>query len=189
MSEEQAAKLQEQRFVALWTEHGRRVMAYALRHVDSDTAEEVVSETFLVAWRKLASVPDDPLPWLLVVARNTISNLRRSAQRQARVTVELQRFQQIAEPAAAADVLATERASVLAQLAALTPREREALLLVAWDGLTPKQAAKVAGCSLPAFHVRLFRARRRLHADGQADTPTRADAETTRPVPFPGGTA
>lgn len=181
MTENDAAE-PEQRFIALWTEHGPRVMAYALRHLDPDSAQDVVSETFLVAWRRLASVPDDPLPWLLVVARNTISNLRRSGHRQARVAVELQRFRQIAEPADAADVLATERTAVLAQLAALTPKEREALLLVAWDGLTPKQAAKVAGCSLAAFHVRLFRARRRL----RADTSLHPDPS---PRPLPGGTA
>ncbi|MDG4785399.1 RNA polymerase sigma factor [Micromonospora sp. WMMD1102] len=176
----------EQRFVAMWTEYGPRVMAYALRHLDSDAAQDVVSETFLVAWRRLASVPDEPLPWLLVVARNTIGNLRRSGHRQARLAKELERFRQVAEPAAAADVLATERAAVLARLAALTPREREALLLVAWDGLTPGQAAKVAGCSLPAFHVRLFRARRRLQADCEADTPPYTDT-TPRPLPFSGG--
>lgn len=181
MSEENAT---EQRFTALWTEHGPRVLAYALRHLDPDSAQDVVAETFLVAWRRLASVPDDPLPWLLVVARNTIANLRRSGHRQARLAAELERFRQIAEPAAAADVLATERAAVLDQLAALTPREREALLLIAWDGLTPAQAAKVAGCSLPAFHVRLFRARRRLHAGTASPT----DA-TAHPISLPGGTA
>jgi RNA polymerase sigma-70 factor (ECF subfamily) len=125
---------------------------------------------------------------LLVVARNTIANLRRSGRRQARVTAELERFRQVAEPSAAADVLVTERANVLDRLAALTFKEREALLLVAWDGLTPQQAARVAGCSLPAFHVRLFRARRRLHADGEADTATHPDP-ARRPLPSTGGTA
>ncbi|MEV0328052.1 RNA polymerase sigma factor [Micromonospora echinospora] len=187
MREDHTAERYEQRFVALWTEHGPRVMAYALRHVDSDSAQDVVSETFLVAWRKLASVPDEPLPWLLVVARNTISNLRRSGRRQARLAVELERLRQVAEPAAAADVLATERATVLTQLAALTPKEREALLLITWDGLTPEQAARVAGCSLPAFHVRLFRARRRLRVDGEPDAPPHADA-AQRPLPLAGGT-
>ncbi|MEV2237256.1 RNA polymerase sigma factor [Micromonospora sp. NPDC049891] len=185
MERDDSAKQQEQRLVTLWTEYAPRVMAYALRHVDPDTAQEVVSETFLVAWRRLARVPDDPLPWLLVVARNTIANLRRSAHRQSRVAVELERFRHVAEPATAADVLATERAEVLTRLAALTPTEREAVLLVAWDGLTPRQAARVAGCSVPTFHVRLSRARRRL----DTDPPVRADPKTPRPVPFAGGTA
>jgi RNA polymerase sigma factor (sigma-70 family) len=158
-----------------------------VRHVDCDTAQDVVAETFLVAWRRLGSVPDDPLPWLLVVARNSIANLRRSGRRQMRVTAELERFQQVAEPAADAEVLATQRTAVLTQLAALSPKEREALLLIAWDGLTPQQAARVAGCSLPAFHVRLYRARRRLHADGEAETPPHAEP-ARRPLPSTGGT-
>jgi RNA polymerase sigma factor (sigma-70 family) len=183
--ENHAAQRQEQRFVALWTEQGPRVMAYALRHLDFDTAQDVVSETFLVAWRRLDSVPDDPLPWLLVVARNTIANLRRSGHRQARVAGELERLGQVAEPAAAADVLATQRTTVLAQMAALTAKEREALLLIAWDGLTAQQAAKVAGCSLPAFHVRLFRARRRLSCEGETDTSARTNG-TERRLPLAG---
>lgn len=177
----------EERFLALWTRFGPSVMAYALRHLDPDSAQDVVAETFLVAWRRLTSIPSEPLPWLLVVARNTIANLRRSGHRQARLAIELGRFRQVAEPAAAADVLATERAAVLDRLAALTPLEREALLLIAWDGLSPAQAAKVAGCSRATFNLRLFRARRRLHAiDGQSPPHTES---AQRPFPLPGGHA
>ncbi|TYP81255.1 RNA polymerase sigma factor [Blastococcus xanthinilyticus] len=161
------------RFTALWEQYSPRVMGYALRHVDPDSAQEVVSETFLVAWRRLREVPGEPLPWLLVVARNTISNHRRSGYRRAVLQGELERLQRVAEPAPAAEVPAVEREAVLAALAALTQAEREALLLVAWDGLTAAQAARVAGCSTSAFSVRLFRARRRLQA---------ADATTTHPV-------
>ena len=49
-------------------------------------------------------------------------------------------------------------------LRVLTEREREALLLVAWDGLSPRDAAVVAGCSSSAFRVRLHRARGRVAA-------------------------
>lgn len=152
------------RFTALWHEFSPRVMAYALRHVDPDTAQEVLSETFLVAWRRLSDVPGDALPWLLVVARNTIANHRRSGYRRAVLHSELERLQRVAEPSRSAEVSAVERGAVLSTLAALTPTEREALLLVAWDGLTATQAATVAGCSTSAFHVRLFRARRRLQS-------------------------
>lgn len=137
-------------------------MAYALRHVDADQAQEVVSDTFLVAWRRLAEVPADPLPWLLVVARNTIANSRRSGRRRAAVQAAVERLPEIAEPAPAAEVSALERAEMLDRLARLRPADREALLLVAWDGLEPADAARVAGCSTATFHVRLHRARRRL---------------------------
>ncbi len=51
---------------------------------------------------------------------------------------------------------------MLRALAALRPIDREALLLIAWEDLDPARAARAAGCSRAAFHVRLHRARRRL---------------------------
>jgi RNA polymerase sigma factor (sigma-70 family) len=159
------------RFTALWDTYAGRVLAYALRHTDADLAQEVVSETFLVAWRRLADVPGDPLPWLLVVARNTVRNQRRSGYRQALLKDELTRLARVAGPVAGVDEEVADRGAVLAALAALTATEREALLLVAWDGLAPADAARVAGCSLPTFRVRLFRARRRLEALETAPSP------------------
>lgn len=166
------------RFTALWEAHAGAVLAYALRHIDRDAAQEIVSETFLVAWRRLADIPGDPLPWLLVVARNTVRNHRRSGYRRSVMHDQVARLSQAAAPVAGADELVAERADVLAALAALTAKEREALLLVAWDGLSSADAAQVAGCSAAAFHVRLFRARRRLqgHAatlDPQTPSPAR----------------
>ncbi len=162
----------------MWRREAPRVMAYALRHVEPSEAEEVVAETFLVAWRRYAEVPPQPLPWLLVVARNTIANLRRSGRRRAALRDRMRDLERLAEPAPAAEVSALQRADVLAALAVLSAAEREALLLVAWDGLAPAEAARVAGCTTAAFHVRLFRARRRLRAHG--DT---APSPTT-PAPF-----
>ncbi|GAB1644209.1 RNA polymerase sigma factor [Krasilnikovia sp. MM14-A1259] len=160
----------------MWQQYAPRVMAYALRQVDRAEAEDVVAETFLVAWRRFAEVPPSPLPWLLVVARNTIANLQRSGRREAALQDRLQRAERLAEPAPAADAAVLHRADVLAALAALTDAEREALLLVAWDGLTPAEAARVVGCATATFHVRLFRARRRLR-HGDRDAPHRGVAE------------
>ena len=44
----------------------------------------------------------------------------------------------------------------------LSEVDREVVLLVAWEGLTPVQAATVLGLTSNAFSVRLHRARRRL---------------------------
>src|SRR3954466_6674840 len=79
-------------FQGLWSAHAPRVHAYAMRHVDPDTAQEVVSETFLVAWRRLTEVPGEALPWLIVVARNTIANANRSHYRQRVLHDELARL-------------------------------------------------------------------------------------------------
>ena len=167
-----ATQFEAQRFESLWEAHAGRVHAYAMRHVDPHTAQEVVAETFLVAWRRLDDVPGEPLPWLLVVAKNTIANQRRSQYRKRAVEVELARIAHLAVPAEGADVTAGERTRVLTALADLGPRDREALLLTAWDGLSAAAAATVAGCSPEAFRVRLSRARRRLAQSASDDEPT-----------------
>ena len=154
-----------------------------MRHVDRDTAQEVVSETFLVAWRRLADVPGEPLPWLLVVARNTIANHRRSHHRARLLATEVARLEHVMPRTSdATDGLVAERDALLRALARLTMREREALLLVAWDGLTPADAAAVARCSPATFRVRLHRARRRLD---DALTPDERPPATARAAPHP----
>ena len=54
--------------------------------------------------------------------------------------------------------------TVLAAVASLSPAERDAITLIAWDGLSADEAAIVLGCSRAAFYVRVHRARRRLAA-------------------------
>ena len=152
------------RFNSLWDAYAGRVLAYAKRRVDPDVAQEVLADTFVVAWRRVGEVPDDALPWLLVVARNTIANHHRSHRRRAALHNQLALLDSLANTVPGVDVTVTDRAEVLARLASLTDSQREALLLVAWDGLTPAEAARVAGCSVSTFQVRLFRARRRLQS-------------------------
>lgn len=170
------------RFTRLWDAYAGRVFAYASRHVDHHAAQEVVSETFLVAWRRLSDVPEPALPWLLVVARNTVANHRRTDRRRDALADKMGRLEQLTVSAPGADITVADRGEVLAVLAALTPTEREALLLTAWDGLNATEAARVVGCSVPAMHVRLFRARRRLRAGIPTESATPAPL---RVVPEP----
>ena len=74
----------QERFEAIFAAHYGDVHRYALRRAEPPLAEEVVNETFLVAWRRLEAVPDEPLPWLYAAAGNVLSNRRRDAQRHAR---------------------------------------------------------------------------------------------------------
>lgn len=154
-----------------------RVFAYACRHVGAGAAQDVVSDVFVVAWRRIDEVPEDALPWLLVVARNTIGNRRRGIARQHRLTDELANLQRSSTASAGADEVAIERRAMLAALAGLSCVEREAVLLTGWDGLSVAQAAGVAGCTRRAFELRLNRARNRLRralaADDQPDSPPR----------------
>jgi RNA polymerase sigma-70 factor (ECF subfamily) len=150
--------------------------------VGIQAAEEVVAETFLVAWRRLAEVPGNPLPWLLVVARNTIANRRRSSYRRRAVEAELARVAHLMRADGDPHVPVGEREALLVALAELTPREREALFLVGWDGLGPTDAARVAGCTPATFRMRLSRARRRLNDAAHSGTPE-ADADPDCALP------
>ena len=146
------------RFEAMFTEHYPRVMAYARRRAP-DQAADVASEVFLTAWRRVDDVPADALPFLLGVARRTIANARRSDRRHPAVP--------LADPvsvggAGDAGSAAIDRLEVAEAFARLSEADREVLMLVAWDGLASARAARVLGCSVAAFHVRLHRARTRL---------------------------
>ena len=164
-----------ERFQALYADHHAAVYAYAVSRVGRQLADEVVSETFLVAWRRLADVPAPALPWLLTVARNTACSQFRGSARQRSISAELRAWVTEAELSApdVADEVA-ERTAVLAALAALPEADRELLTLVAWHGLKPAEAARVVGCSTAAYFVRLHRARRRLER-AMADPPEPAD--------------
>ncbi|MEW9553529.1 RNA polymerase sigma factor [Nonomuraea sp. NPDC050783] len=153
------------RFTSMYDECRQRVWAYVVSRAGRQVADEVVSETFAIAWRRLGDVPEPALPWLLGVARNVLrDNVRAEARRQA-LAAELRSWTEAGpagDPAGDTADQVAERLGVLRALAALGEDDREALLLVAWQGLSPKEAARVVGCSSAAFRVRLHRARKRL---------------------------
>lgn len=147
------------RLEALFVEHSRAVRAYVLRRIDPATADDVVSEVFVVAFRRLDEVPAEPLPWLLATARRILANHRRGVGRRDAAATHLARL----SPGAWHDETLAG-SGVIAGLARLSDRDREVLLLVAWEDLDPASAAMVLGCSRATFAVRLHRARRRLAA-------------------------
>ena len=148
------------RFTELYETHHAQVYAYAVSRAGRPYADDVVSETFLVAWRRWSELPTAPLPWLLGVARNVVRERFRDEARQSSVATEMRAWVEEAGSDVADGV--AERAAVLAALARLPERDREVLTLVAWQGLTNRAAARVVGCSVATFLVRLHRARKRL---------------------------
>jgi len=147
----------EERFRSVFAHLGA-VTAYARRRGSKD-ADALAADVMTVAWRRLADVPaDDALPWLYATARNLVlAEARLSAQAAGTSVRELERIAAASEP----HELDPELVRALRSLSQL---DREALLLVAWEDLTPNQAAKALGINPTAFRVRLLRARRRLRA-------------------------
>lgn len=166
------------RFTAIYGEHHPTVYAYAVSRVGRQLADDVVGDTFLVAWRKLDAVPAAPLPWLLAVARNVVRERYRDEVRQAALAAELAAWVQEETDDVAEGV--AERAAVLAALARLGDDDRELLTLMAWHDLSARDAARVVGCSTATFFVRLHRARRRLR---EAMTAAEQDARRA-PIPL-----
>jgi RNA polymerase sigma-70 factor (ECF subfamily) len=160
----------EARMEDLFRRHYRDVAAYVRRRAASEVVEDVVAETFLVAWRRLDDVPADARPWLLAVARKTLATQRRSRARRGSLQAKLEAARGPAELSEAPRELGL--AEALRQLSA---KDREAITLVAWDGLSPKEAAVVLGQSPVAFRVRLHRAKQRLRRLLEAPQVSRAN--------------
>ena len=151
------------RFERIYREHFRAVLRFAAVRIDPERAKDVAAETFLVAWRRLDEVPAEPRAWLLGVARKVIAGQFRSDARRDALALRLRGEEEPLDSDLAEGL--ADRDGVLTAFAALRARDREVLRLVAWDGLSPADAAEVLDITQLAFNVRLHRARRRLERE------------------------
>ncbi|MGW0772804.1 RNA polymerase sigma factor [Streptomyces sp. NPDC002835] len=151
----------QRRLEGLFTAHADRVYAFAVHRLDPEAARDVVSETFLAAWRRIDEIRDPALPWLLGTARKIIANELRRHSRQTALTERL--VVMTAERDTDESTSAADRQSVLAAMRHLSEADQEVLTVSAWYDLSGPEAAEVLGCSAGTYAVRLHRARRRLH--------------------------
>jgi len=177
-----------QRFTTLYDTHQRQVYGYAVSRAGRQAADEIVSDTFLVAWRRFGELPEPALPWLLGVARNLIREQARQTARQESIEAELRSWTAQEPTGADPAEVVTDRQVVLSALAAMSADDRELLTLVAWHGLTAREAARVVGCSSATYFVRLHRARRRLEAAVEERSqnpvvPPASPSPASRPLP------
>ena len=159
------------RLEALFAAHAPGVLGYARRRTDAATADDVLSDVFVVAWRRLEQIPPDALPWLLACARHILADVRRSERRRGALVRRIAERVPTCEPSPE-----LTDGSLGQALISLRAPDRELLLLLAWDGLSSEQAATVLGCSQRTLSMRLHRARKRLSA---------ALAVADRPEPRP----
>ena len=151
--------------------------AYARRRTDFATADDVVGEVFAIAWRRFDEVPARSLPWLLGCARRVLANQRRGEERLAALRGRLRDMRAEASWVSVAD------GELAAALQALSERDRDVLMLIAWEGLDPAEAALVLGCSRGAASVRLHRARRRLESALARVEPRAEERDTEEVLP------
>ena len=80
------------RFETLAPEVIDAVRRYLARRTDPATADDVLSETLLICWRRLDEIPEEHLPWAYGVARNCLSNAERGHRRQFRLLSRISRL-------------------------------------------------------------------------------------------------
>ena len=149
---------------ALSDRHLRPVLACAWRILgDRAEAEDIAQETFVRLLRKAPEwQPDGPAlrSWLLRVATNLCLDRRRVRARTAPMPDDIERFQD-RDKAPIDDELAI-RYAVRRAVDDLPDRQRAALVLVHFQGLSGREAADALGVSAEAVESLLARARRRL---------------------------
>ncbi|WP_405927486.1 RNA polymerase sigma factor [Streptomyces sp. NBC_00035] len=178
MTEEETRRKQQARFERLAQVVVEPLHRYLLRRAGADMAEDVLSETMLVLWRRIDDVPgpgtgsdpdpepnadpdpspDEVLPWCYGVARGCLANARRADGRRLRLVERLIRTQQ-RPPTGVSD-----HSDLHAALGALGVLDREVVQLWAWEELAPRQIAEVTGMTSNAVSIRLHRAKKKLAA-------------------------
>jgi RNA polymerase sigma-70 factor, ECF subfamily len=170
----------------LYGDYAGRVYRYCLSRLDSpEEAEDALQTTYLNAWRSLSrgAEPVSARPWLFQIAANVCSGMLRTRLAGAKVELQspeaLDRIPTSAEPND--DLL-----GLPAALERLPVRQRHALLLRDWRGLSYDEIATELGSSYEAVETLLFRARKSVAAGLRrpeaAGVPARARA--LAPLPF-----
>lgn len=156
-------------FGVLFDDHSRVVYNLAFRLTGNwHEAEEVVSLTFLEAWRLRGRVEPDGeslRPWLMGITVNVVRNFSRAARRHQAAMARLP------EPAPVPDFAdelaeriddAGRLAAVRAAFSGLRPAEQDVVALCVWSGLDYAAAARALGVPVGTVRSRLSRARRKL---------------------------
>lgn len=159
----------EERFERFFGANYRPVRAYVSRRIaDPSRVDDVVSDTFLVAWRRFGDVPgedDIALLWILRIAHFTFLNAIRADERRrglvARLAVADLTGHGVPAPEDAVDRVESRR-RIADALLALPDADRDVLLLATWEGLSGAELAEVLACSVNAAWTRLSRARARF---------------------------
>lgn len=153
------------RFDELYDAYSGLILAYAARRMnDPEGAVDVVSETFMVAWRRLGEIPsgEEARPWLYGVARRVLANHRRGVVRRERLDARLA-AELSARPTEVVDSDSPGDGELIrAALSALNDSDRDLLMMLAWDGLSRSEIAEVVGTSTANVRLRIHRARKRL---------------------------
>jgi RNA polymerase sigma-70 factor (ECF subfamily) len=157
-------------FAGLFDRHAPAVHRYLARRAGTAAADDLLAQTFLVAFEgrdRYELDRADALPWLYGIATNVLRRARRDEVRLYRALARTGTDPDVASPAdgvAARVDAAAATATLAGVLAELPAGDRDVLLLVAWGGLRQDEVAAALGLPAGTVKSRLHRARSRLRA-------------------------
>ncbi|MGH3496626.1 MAG: sigma-70 family RNA polymerase sigma factor [Nocardioidaceae bacterium] len=164
-STERAGRVDNHVLTRLYDEHAGVLLAYATRLTgDSHSAEDIVQETLLRAWRhpEVVSGPGSPRGWLMTVARNIAYDRHRARKARPR-EVEPSAYSELV--AADDDIdRALESWTIADALSALSGAHRAVLVEVYYRGRSVAEAARTLGIAEGTVKSRTFYALRALRA-------------------------
>ncbi|MWK37077.1 sigma-70 family RNA polymerase sigma factor [Actinomadura sp. J1-007] len=180
---------QPEEFAPLFHRHAPRIHRYIAQRLGPDAAEDLMAETFLVAFRnrhRYDSERADARPWLYGIATNLIARHREAEVRAYRLleragpgSPAVRPGDDLGERVADRVTAQSLHGPLAGALAALPVRVRDVVLLVAWADLSYDEVAEALDIPVGTVRSRLHRARRRLRdALGGAD-PTLISEEDT----------
>ncbi|TPW73664.1 sigma-70 family RNA polymerase sigma factor [Schumannella sp. 10F1B-5-1] len=138
----------------------------------AEDAADLLGETLLVLWRRVDAIPRDDAEarmWMFGVARRVLLRHLRQAVRGGELVERLRDELMTGRDAGAAESSATDRAELVAALARLAPRDREIVMLVAWDGFSLAEVARHLRVPGGTVRSRYSRARASLRRTLDAD--------------------
>lgn len=159
-----------ERFATIFDRHAAHIQRYLARRLGRQVADDLVGETFLVAFGKRGGYDrarSDARPWLYGIATNLVRQRQREEVREYRLRATVRPepdHDGHADRVAARVTAAAMHRLLAAALAALSDGDRDVLLLIAWESLTYEEAAEALGIPVGTVRSRLNRARRQVRA-------------------------
>lgn len=157
-------------FAVVFDRYYVEIHRYVGRRLGRDLADDIASETFLVAFARRGRydlTQRDARPWLYGIASNLIARHHRAEQRRYRAMARAGADdidQGDADTAVARVDAQARRRSLATALAGISEGDRDVLLLVAWADFTSDEAGRALGIPAGTARSRLHRARQRICA-------------------------
>jgi len=159
------SRREPERFAVIFDRYYPQIHGYAARRLGQGLADDIAAETFLIAFERRERYEvsrSDARPWLYGIVSNLISRHHRAEGRRYRALARVgvtDVVQGHADEVVVRLDAQARRAPLAAALARVADRDRDVLLLIAWEGLSYEEVSHALGIPLGTVRSRLHRTR------------------------------